>query len=264
MELTGQDTGFRPCVLVCGVAASLAIAGFAAPAAEAKKAKLDGQLIAPAISKGKKVEASVLLSKKSAKKLKLGSPIATLVLKGNKTLKAPSPTGNGKVGITADSLRSGDQVKGRAKMNGKQRKKLMPKLKAQKVNVKSRESRYSVDELTDALVGLFGNVNVLSKRLGELTTSVNASIADLQAQIDELKEGNLNLQAQLDAITAQLAALETGLAALESELNNLSIDDIDGLQAELTALETDITALEGDVASLCSSINLIPGGSCTL
>lgn len=262
MDLTGQDAGFRRCVLACGVAASLAIAAFAAPAAEAKKAKLDGQLVAPAISKGKKVEASVLLSQKSAKKLKLGSPIATLVLKAKKSLKAPSPSGKGKVEISPDSLRSGDQVKGRGKLKGKQGKKLVPKVKAKKLKVKSRESRYSVDELTDALIGLFGNVNALSKRLDDLTTSVKSSLADLQAQIDELKEDNQNLQVQLDAITAQLPALETRLAALEAELAALStqVDGLDSavsqLGVQVATLETQVANLEADVATLCGDLGL--------
>ena len=42
---------------------------------------------------GSKVEAPVLFSSQSAKKLKLRSPLATVVLKGSKAVPVPNPVG---------------------------------------------------------------------------------------------------------------------------------------------------------------------------
>lgn len=259
MVSTRPGVRSRPGMLAAGVAAALTVGVLAVPAAEARKTKLDGQLIAPAISKGKRVKAAVLLSQKSARKLKLDTPLATLVVRASKTIKAPNPAGKGKVKIPADSLRPGDHVKGRGKAKGK--RKLIPKVRAKRLKVKSRESRYSVDELTDALLFLFGQLYALSNRFDEFSASVQATLADLQAQIDVLKDQDL--QAQIDAMLARLAALEAGLAALEADVAALStqVGDLENavtqLQADVATLESEVDALEADVNALCADPLLV-------
>ena len=115
------------------LAGALAVLALAAPAAEAK-GRLDGQLIGAATTSGSKVEAPILLTEKSAKQLKLRTPLATLTTKASKSLLAPNPFGEGTVQILPGTLRAGDELAGKAKLKGNA-KALMPKLKAQKLEV---------------------------------------------------------------------------------------------------------------------------------
>jgi prefoldin subunit 5 len=255
--------------IATGFAAALTLLAFAAPAAEAAKKKIDGQLIAAADSRGSKVEAPVLLSEKSAKRLKLDSPIATLSLKGSMQIAAPNPAGSGAVLIAPETLRAGDSVKGKGKVKGK-RSALMPTVKAGKVEVTDRESAYSVDELTGALVALYNQGGVLGLRVD----SIELALAELRAELEALKAENANLQDQIDALLAQIAGLETALDDLTDIVNGLPteedlqgvIDEIDQLRNDLTALQalvgtlptdTDITNLQNQIDTLSSELSTL-------
>ena len=251
------------------MAMSLAVFCLAAPLAQAKSAKLDGQLIAAATTKGSKVEAPILLTEKSAKKLKLRSPIATLLTKASKSVPAPNPTGSGTVQIAPGTLRAGDELAGKAKLKGK-RKALMPKLKGKKLQVTARESRFSVEELTNALVALYEQVGALGLRVGALETG----LADLRAEVEALKAKDASLQGQLDSLLAQITSLETALDALTSVVGGLPtaaelqavIDSIAALQGELDALEAavDLLPTDADITDLQNQIDTIDGQLTTL
>ena len=242
----------------------------AAPAAEAK-GKLDGQLIGAATTSGSKVEAPILLTEKSAKQLKLRTPLATLTTKASKSLLAPNPMGEGTVQILPGTLRAGDELAGKAKLKGNA-KALMPKLKAQKLEVTSRESRFSVDELTDALVALYGQVGALSLRVTEL----EAGLASLRAELEALKAENQSLQGQINGLLSQIADLDAALDALTSVVGGLPtaaqlqavIDSVEDLQDQLDALEAlipglatdaDITNLQGQITTLSGQLTTLSG-----
>ncbi len=228
------------------LAAALAVIALlfvAAPAAEAKQAKLDGQLIGGATTAGSKVEAPILLTEKSAKKLKLRSPLATLTTNASKTLPAPNPLGEGVVQIAPATLRAGDELLGKAKLTGS-RKALMPKLKGSGLQVTGRESRFTVDELTDALVALYQQVGALGLRVDAL----EVGLVQLRADLEALRAENQSLQGQINGLLADIADLEASLAALNSVVGGLPtaaqlqavIDNVAALQAELDALETQV------------------------
>ncbi len=251
--------------------AAAAIALFGAAAAEAKQTKLDGRLVAGAVTKGSKVSAPVLLSEKTAKKLKLRSPLATLTTKGSKTIPAPNPAGSGTIEVAPSTMRSGDALTGRAKLKGSA-KKLMPKIKGKRLEITDRESAYSVDELTAAVVALYQQVGALGLRVDTLETSFD----ELRAELEQLKAQNAALAAQIDAQMAQMAALETALDDLTSivdglptqadldaviadiadlqadlaALDDLVTDPTTGLQAQLDGLDSELTTIQGDVAGL--------------
>jgi uncharacterized protein YoxC len=245
----------------------LAVFAIAAPGAMAKQAALDGQLIGDASKAGSKVVAPVLLTGQSAKKLKLRSPLATLSMKASKGVPVPNPTGAGIVTVTPDTLRSGDEIDGKGKLKGSS-KKLMPIVKAGSLNVTDRESAYSVDELTAAVVGLFSRVGALELKVADL----ESAISGIRAELEELKRQNSGLSGQINSILGQLNSLTTQLNSLTSLVNGLpsaaalnqALADIAALQADLNALEavvndpttglaalqTQLTTLQGDVTDL--------------
>jgi prefoldin subunit 5 len=227
--------------------AAVAIALLGATAAEAKQAKLNGQLVAGAVTKGGKVQAPVLLSEKTAKKLKLRSPLATLTTKGSKTIPAPNPAGGGTVEVAPSTLRAGDSLTGKAKLKGSA-KKLMPTIKGSKLEITDRESAYSVDELTAAIVDLYRAFGALSLRVDALETT----LVSVQQQLEELKQQNAGLAAQIDSILGDIADLEGALAALQTVVGGLPtqaqlqavIDDVTSLQSSLAALQATVDGLE--------------------
>ncbi|HEX6116798.1 MAG TPA: hypothetical protein VFY99_06820 [Solirubrobacterales bacterium] len=242
---------------------------FAVPAAEAKQAKLDGQLIAGATTAGSKVEAPILLTEESAKKLKLRSPLATLTTKASATLPAPNPLGEGVVQIAAGTLRAGDELAGKAKLKGN-RKALMPKLKGKKLEVTSRESRFSVEELTDALVALYSQVGALGLRVDAL----ESDLAQLRTDLEAMKAQNASLQGQINSLITQITDLDAALDALTSVVGGLPtaaqlqavIDSVTALQGELDALDAVVGTLptDTDITNLQNQINTINGTLTTL
>ena len=236
----------RRATMVAGLAVvSMAIAPSGAMAA---KGKLDAQLIAPIATKGKQVRAPVLLSDKSAKKLKTGKVLATLTIKRSKKLKAPSPYGAGQVRVAADSLRPGDRLKGKAKSR-RSRAGLMAKVKAKKAKISSRESRFSNDELADGLYALATQLAALTLRVDELEATFLTELAALKKQLDDLAARFPDLEAQIDEILAQLAALESGIGALQ--------DDLDALTGRVGDLETGLADAEAAIAALQGQIDLL-------
>lgn len=245
-----------------GLAASAVAMLLIPAAAEARKAPLDAQLLAPPQVKGKKVTAPVLVSQRTAKKLKLGSPVAVFVTKSAKKLRAPNPLGPGRVQIRARTLRAGDELRGRAKLKGKPDK-LLPKVKGMNFKVKSRESAFSVDELTAAVVALAGQLNALSLRMDELEKSMLSELAKLRAELEALALKFPELQAQIDEILAKLDALESGLADLQTQIDALT-GTVTGLESDMAAVQTTISGLQGDVASLQTDLATLEGTVGTL
>jgi uncharacterized phage infection (PIP) family protein YhgE len=230
---------------------ALALLVFAAPA-QAKQAKLDGQLIAAAATKGSKVTAPILLTEKSAKKLKLRSPLATLTIKASRTLPAPSPTGQGTVQISPSTLRAGDALVGKAKRKGKG-KALMPMLAGSKLTVTSRESRYSVEELTDALTALYGQVSALGLRVDAL----ESGLATLQAQLDQLRRDQQGLQDEIDSLITQITNLQGLLDDLTNVVNGLpTMADLQAALAAITQLQADLDTLEALIPGLATDAEL--------
>ena len=238
----------RAAAPLCALAALFI--GFAvfAPAAEAKKGKLEGQIIGDAVEKKNKVEAPVLLSSKSAKKLKLRSPMALLVTKGAKKLKAPDPQGGGKIVVTADTLRAGDTVKGKAKTKGST-KKPMPKLKAKRMKIAERSSAYSVDELTAAVVALYQRVALLEGSLG-----------DVIIELEQIKQQNTSLTEQVNSLLTQLTSLQSTLDSLPTAAQlQQALTEIAGLKDDLAALGVDVDGLEGQLNALAADVTLLCG-----
>jgi prefoldin subunit 5 len=242
----------------------IALLALSAPAAQAKGAKLDGQLVAAAATKGSKVTAPILLSDKTAKKLKLKSPLATLTTKKSQMLPAPNPAGEGTVQIAAGTLRAGDAMAGKVKTSGS-KKALVPKLKGSKLQVTSRESRYSVDELTDALTALYAQVGALGLRV----TNLELNVAQIRQELEEVKEQNGSLEGQIEDLLAQLTDLEGVVADLEDLIGTLptaqdlqdALDAIADLEDAVEAIEALLPGLatDADITALQNSLNALDG-----
>ena len=230
------------------IAAFVAMFVFVVPHADAKRAKLGGQLVGDAQAKGSKVTAPILLSQSTAKKLKLDSALATLKTKRSTQLSAPNPTGTGTVKIGADTLRSGDELAGKAKVKGN-REAVIPKVAGSKLSVKDRESAFSVDELTAALVALYSQVNALTVRVNDLEDALQSQIDALRAELEALKAENASLAGQINSILTQLTSLESALGTLETTVTGL-VGDLADVDTALTGLQNQLTTLAGELDAL--------------
>lgn len=225
-----------------GVLAALALcAALLAPAAsEARIATLDGQLLTPPKAKGGKVQAPVLLSETSLRRFDLETAVATLVVRRSAKLSAPSPNGGKRIEIDAEDMRSGDTVRGRAKVPSGEDP--LPKLKVRKLRVRKRESGYSVDELADAILKLATDLDALSARVDELSDQ----LTDLDGTVDQLNETLTSLQSQVSSLQSQLSTLQ-------GQLNSLNTT-VGSLQTTVNSLDSQLDTLQGTVDGICALV----------
>ena len=94
---------------------------------------------------------------------------------------------------------------------------------------------------------------------------VNASVSELQAQLDALKEALAAAESELnDQVLAQIAALQAQLDSLNEQLLTATGEAkaqieaaIAVIEAAIAALEAEAAALEADIAALCEQIAII-------
>ena len=251
MSNIGRRSGFGTLL----VGACLLLLALVAPQAEAKSAKLDAQLVGNAVAKGSKVTAPVLLSSSTAKKLKVDSALATLTMKRSAQLNAPAPSGTGTYQIGAETLRSGDNLTGKAKLKGS-RAAIIPTLAGSKLSVKSRESAYSVDELTNLVVTLFGQLNSLTIRVDALEDDFQLQLDALRAELEALKAQNASLTGQINSILAQLGTLQTTVNGLQTTIAGIT-GQLGTLTTQLNGLQTQITTLAGQLTGLQTDLDAL-------
>lgn len=240
---------------VAGVLASLACVQQAA-AAPAKPLPLSATVLAaPTVSKGK-VTIPVLLEQRSERRV--GASVVRLLFKSRAKLAIPGPNGRTRTKVPAASIRTGDWLRGKARLGQRARSRkrgsrngrntATPSLTALRFAIIRRESTYSLDELTQLVLGLARTVAELSERLDRLTADTRASISRLLAEIGDLKS-------RVDQLETGLGDLRGALEALDSALTAR----IDGLADDVTGLRSDLEALQTQVASLTTRLTSLEG-----
>lgn len=230
----------RAALVVAILAALLAAL---APGAEARSARISGQVIAPPLkAKGGRVSVPVLLTAASQRRLKLRQPIVRLLIKRTKRVRVPNAV-TSRI-VQAQTLRPGDELRARVRARKKATAKTLS-LRASGVRVVRRESFYSTDELTGALIALGNQVVALSGRVAELA----ADIAELQRLLGLPTDGSGVAPPDLSSILDRLDALEADLAALQTLVG--ALQGTGTLSQQVADLQDAVGDLQGTVNGIC-------------
>jgi len=204
--------------------------------APAKVTTLTGQVVGSSFPSGAKVAIPVLLDYKSRKRAKVRAPLA--LIKVPKTARPKAPKGQR---ITLAQLRAGDVFKAVLTVPRAARTAAYPAMNAgaSKFLVTKRGTALSADELQAEILGL-------SSYVGQLTTYVVVSFADLRAQVAALR--------------ADLGGLQSAVAALQSKVGGLPAD----VQDQITQLITNVSTLQTELQSLTTQLNTATSDIATL
>ncbi len=236
---------------------------------------LKGQVVGSTFAAGSATVVPVLLDARSARRAKLRTPLARLLVPRGWKVRAP-----GRTTLVSQHLRAGDAFRVRVTVPRRRNGAAYPVLRprARTLVVTRRGTALSAAELQEHVAALYGYVNGLASYIvrefaalhgqvaglrGDLA-GLRGSLAALQARVDGLEAG---FQAQLDQLIARVTALETQLASITAQLSQLS-SDVSALQAQLAGIApgdlagalSDIAALQAlvggvDVSALSSSLN---------
>ena len=221
--------------------------------ADAKLAPLRGQVIAAPYVSGSNSAISVLLSKQSARKAHLSSPVGILLIKRSHGVATPA----GK--IKPGNLRVGDKFRSKARIYKRTRKAAFPTLKTSSLTVTKRSKVLSNDELTTQIGDLTNRLNALSGFVGQLTGYTVSQIASLRADLNGVKTDLAGLKSQLASLSATLAQVQVALGGL----NNLPaglVDTVNGLVTDVGSLGTTVTGLSGTVTGLTGDVGTLTSG----
>lgn len=242
-------------VLFTALCAVSAIAPAVAPAAKVKKAALRGQVVGTPYVADTRTAVPVLLSKESARKAGLKSPIGVMLLP--RTSNVPTP-GGGK--SKPGNLRLGDKFRAVGEITKEARGAVYARVNAVPTTfeVYRRGKTLSTAEL-EALVTQLQNE--LAKVKANLNGLVNYTLGEFQKIRDELglaKADIATLKTQMAELQAALAALKKQLedltAALNAQLASLT-STVNGLLSTVSGLTTTVTGLVSTVNGLVSTVN---------
>jgi hypothetical protein len=227
--------------VVALVAALLAVL---APGAEARSVRISGQVIAPPLkAKGGRVSVPVLLTAASQRRLKLRQPIARLLIKRTRQVRVPAAVTSRSV--QAAELRPGDELRARVKRR-RQRSAGTVSMRASGVRVVHRESFFSVDELTGAVLALSRQVTSLSARVAALA----ADIAELQRVLGLPTTGGGGGPVDLSSILDRLDALEADVNDLQALVG--ALQGTGTLSQQVADLQDAVGDLQSTVNGICA------------
>ena len=200
-------------VALLSAIASVAVAGVAAPAAQAGSVKAGGQVIAPPSSYKGKLGVPVLLSQSAQKSLRLSSPIVRLLVGKNERVAAPN-----KARIAAVDVKAGDDVT--AKVKRAKKKATIASLSASGLTVTGRQGALSNSDLQTA-------VFELARQYFGTTAQQDQRMQSLDGRIAKLESGSsqsaiAGLQNDVANLTTTVSGLTTSLNGLTGQLNGLN------------------------------------------
>jgi hypothetical protein len=239
----------------------VAVLGAVVPAADARMAKLKGQVVGQPYAAKKGTVVPVLLVPKSAKRARLVSCVGALKVSAKRVRAARGQR------IATTRLRIGDVVQTRTRVSRAARRPGYWRIRTRKLNVTKRSGTLSPAELEELIAGLRGDLTRLTQAVVDLaayTTSrfgaVDADIASLRSDLNALRAEFTALAAQVSAVSAQLTALE---ASLQAQIDALT-GELAGFEAQLQDVVDDIAALNAAVASLGTQLATLQGQVTTL
>jgi hypothetical protein len=201
-------------------AAVLALLAVLPSTAEAKgharTAFLKGQIVGTPYVAGNRSAIPVLLSKQTARRAGLRTPVGVVILP--RTRPVATPAGKVKPG----NLRLGDRFHARGVITMTTRRAAYPRIAMRSLRVTRRGKTLSNEELQVLVVQLRTDLTNLQTAVGGLTAYTVA---------------------QLQTLGTALAGLRSSLADLEQRLAGLSGPEVDAMNAILAAVKADVDGL---------------------
>jgi uncharacterized coiled-coil protein SlyX len=200
---------------VAALAAALAVVAALPAVADAKTVPMRGVVSgSPYGASGGQMAIPVLFSKMTARNTGLKSPVGVIIVKRNQQVKLPNGAGY----TIPVNMRTGDRFKGLGVVGPLQQKVFYPRVVFPKAVVYFRSKELSLSELSAAVDAL------------------RNAIADLQAQLNALRDGSIKA---FQDLYKQMADLRAALAALKIPAGV----DLTQIQSEIDALNTKLTTL---------------------
>lgn len=230
----------------------------AVPAA-AHAATLKGQVAGqPYLAGGDRTAVPVLLSRETAGRAKLASPMGLAVVSRRTPLRAP-----GGQTVLPGRLRPGDKFTATGTVPRAMRKAAYPRLTFKRMTVTKRAKQLSTAELEELLAQTRRELGSLSATVSNLSGATQRALADLGARVRSLRSDVDGLTAGLAAAQADLTALSGQLIAAAADLRG-RIDLVRAdLQPQVTSALNQITALGATIGS-CGVPSSVVGRLCTL
>jgi hypothetical protein len=225
------------------IAALLAVAVLSAPAAsEAASAPVKGQVVgSPYLADASRTAVPVLLSKETARKAKLSSPLGVVIVPRRTAVKMPGGT------VLPGRLRLGDKFSGTASVTKEARSATYPRMTFKGMTVTKRSKQLSTQELEEQLAKT-------RKDVAGLTTFVNQLAGYTQRGFTDLTGRVTTLTGDLAATKADLASVKTQVTKVAADLSTATADLRGRIDLVRSDLQPQITDVVDDLSALTSVI----------
>lgn len=261
--------------LVVSLCALVLLAAVPAPAAAAAVA-IDGHVIAPPTTNGKRVTVTLVLTARSERAARLQKAVVRIGVPRRTLLTAPAPGAKPgarrTVRVSPLTIRLGDRVRGTTRFTRKARVRLrrqvLPTLTLRGSRLLSRTSMLSNDELQRMIESLGEQLRTLSARVDALAAATTTGFRSLEGRLGATS-------ARTDQLAGSVASLGSLLATLAGRVETLEVapapggadpavlqglrDDIDGLLGRVGSLEGVTSGLGVDLGQLNSTVGGLLG-----
>lgn len=239
--------------------ALLAAAALAAPSgAQAAGAAVKGQVVgSPYVADASRTAVPVLLSKETARKAKLSSPLGVVIVPRRTAVAMPGGT------VLPGRLRLGDRFSGTASVSKEARKATYPRMTMKGLKVTKRSKQLSTTELEEQLAKTRKDLVSLTSFVNQLAGFTQRGFSDLGSRVNGLAGDLAATKADLASLKAQVAKLTADLAAAVDDLR-ARIDLVrSDLQPQITSVTNGLAALTATIGA-CGVPGTVLDRICTL
>lgn len=241
--------------------AATAAAPAVADAAPKRASALKGTVVgAPYVASSTTTAIPVLISKQTAKRARLKSPIGVLVVPRRRAVRTTE--GN----VMPSALRLGDRWKGSAQISSEARRAVYSRISLKKVTVYKRSKTLSTDELETLIRETRRDLGKLSSFVTNLSTYTQNGFRDLNDRFNALRGDVDGLLRDVSALRADLTALSARLDGAIAGLQGISTQVAGELQPQVTQLITTLSTVSDlvGVASCPSTPGSVLARVCTI
>ncbi|HWC28011.1 MAG TPA: hypothetical protein VG474_15580, partial [Solirubrobacteraceae bacterium] len=229
------------------------------PKRGAKTVQLKGTVVgSPYVASPSKSAVPVLITKQSAKRAGLASPVGVVIVPRRRLVATPEGR------VLPGQLRLGDRWKGRTRISRSTRKAVYTRIAMKRIDVYRRSKTLSTEELESIVAQTRRDLASLQARVRDLSSQTALGLSSLRADVAGLRADLAALRIDLNALKAQVAALNAALESVRSELA-ARIDALDGdlagLHATLSGLlartqtvENRLDAVEASLAGMLQAL----------
>jgi predicted nucleic acid-binding Zn-ribbon protein len=230
------------------------------PVSQAQAASLKGQVVGTPYVAGSKSAVPVLLTRQSARKARLRSPLGLLLVSRSRAV--PVPGGS----VVPGRLRVGDRFSATSRVSRDAKRAVYPRLTARALKVSQRGTSLSNDELYVLVAQLRGDLNLLQSNLATLTNytvgefaKLRGDLDGLRSLVDSLRQDVNGLQSELDDLRGALDAIEALLPTLGGGVPQSVLDALSSLDSRVSDLESDVGGLLTGLGALSSDVSTLQG-----